>query len=453
MRKLILPALLVSIPSIFFACGGGDDDPAAAPPSASAGTGGSSAGAGGSSAGNGGSSAGTGGSSAGAGGTSAGAGGTSAGAGGTSAGSGGSSAGAGGTSAGSGGSSAGAGGTSAGAGGSSAGSGGSSAGAGGSSAGGAKTTSAMCGSIPILGQQGPNTTDECSACVETSCCAEGTACGAVADRAPYRSCIGPCTTQACADACASMYPAGPKPSGAFTTCRNTKCAKPCQDFACLGSVGPATPASAVVSLVVAPTDFQTGKPLVGAVIKQCNRADATCATPVDTQTTDANGSATFAAVPDGAAGYEDYFEITHASYLPTLVFDIASSAFEGTKFDPQVISTQTWTLLTGDVAVTPDPTRGHVAFLAATCKGARAVGVSVTADAADAMTTGVYIVGALPSKTATETDASGAGAFVNLPVGPVTLSGELASSGAKIGTHTAFTRAGYVTLANVIPTP
>ncbi|MCC6649329.1 MAG: hypothetical protein IT374_27630, partial [Polyangiaceae bacterium] len=432
MRKLVLPALLVSISSIFFACGGGDDDPAAASPSASAGAGGSSAGAGGSSAGSSGSSAGSGGSSAGssgssagAGGSSAGSGGSSAGAGGSSAGAGGSSAGAGGSSAGTGGASAGAGGSSAGAGGSSAGAGGSSAGAGGSSAGagGAKTTSAMCGSIPILGQQGPSTTDECSACVETSCCAEGTACGAVADCAPYRSCIGPCATQACADACASMYPAGPTPSGAFTSCRNTKCAKPCQDFSCLGSVGPATPTSAVTSLVVAPTDFQTGKPLVGAVIKQCKRADTTCATPVDTQTTDANGSATFAAVPDGAAGYEDYFEITHASYLPTLVFDIASSAFEGTKFDPQVISTQTWTLLTGVVSVTPDSTRGHVAFLAATCKGARAVGVSVSADAADAMTTRVYIAGALPSKSATETDASGAGAFVNLPVGPVTLSG------------------------------
>ncbi|MCC6408903.1 MAG: hypothetical protein IT453_17205 [Planctomycetes bacterium] len=69
------------------------------------------------------------------------------------------------------------------------------------------------------------------------------------------------------------------------------------------------------------------------------------------------------------------------------------------------------------------------------------------------MTTRVYIAGSLPSKTATETDASGAGAFVNLPVGPVTLSGALVSSGAKIGSHAAFTRAGYVTLANVIPTP
>ena len=192
------------------------------------------------------------------------------------------------------------------------------------------------------------------------------------------------------------------------------------------------------------------------VVKQCKRTDVDCTTPVDTQTTDSMGKATFAAVPVGAKGFEDYFELNEASYQPTLGFDIASSALQatpGASFGLLMISKQTWTLLTGVVGATPDPARGHVAFLAETCKGNRASGVAVTADAADAMSTLAYIVGALPSKTATETDASGVGAFVNVVPGPVTLGGKLVSSGATIGTNSVFTRAGYVTLTNVIPTP
>lgn len=108
-------------------------------------------------------------------------------------------------------------------------------------------------------------------------------------------------------------------------------------------------------------------------------------------------------------------------------------------------------LLTGVISVTSDPARGSLAFLALTCTGARAVGVSAAAPTADASTTLTYIAGSLPSKTATETDASGVGAFVNLPVGPVALSGSY--SGKAIGSTSVFIRAGFVTSTNLIPTP
>ena len=219
MKKLAFALSMFAIPVCFVACGGSDD-----PENAAAGSGGASAGSAGTSAGSGGTAAGSGGTSAGTGGTGGGSGGASAGAGGSEAGSGGTSAGNGGASTGG---TAGAGGVAAGAGGS-AGTSGGSGGSGGAST--PKTTSAMCGSVPILGQQGFDTNAACSECVETSCCNEGTACGAVADCSPYRLCVAPCTTKACTDACDAMFPTGVTPSGNFATCRNTKCGKACQDF-------------------------------------------------------------------------------------------------------------------------------------------------------------------------------------------------------------------------------
>ena len=246
------------------------------------------------------------------------------------------------------------------------------------------------------------------------------------------------------------------PSGAFAACRNTKCAKPCQDMSCLGSVTAAMPTATTYKVTVAPADYQSGKPLLMATVKQCKRVDPDCLMPVDTQTVDAMGKVTFAAVATSPKGLDDYFEITAPMYEPTILFDVATSSLDdadGMTLAPLIITTATFKLLTGVIGATSDPTRGHITFLALACKGNRAAGVSVTADTADAMTTRTYIAGALPSKTAMETDASGSGAFINVPVGPVALTGTLVSSAKLLGTNAVFVRAGFITAANVIPTP
>ena len=332
---------------------------------------------------------------------------------------------------------------------------GAAAGSGGSATG-LTTTSETCGSVAILGQQGADTSAACAACVEASCCTQASSCGALEDCAPYRACLAPCRAQACADACDLMYPAAVGPSRGFATCRNTECSKPCQEMRCLGTVGPATPGAPTLAVTIVPTDFQTGKSVANATIKQCKRTDLGCETPIETQTTNALGEATFAAVAAGGAGLDDYFEMTEAAYEPTLWFSVASGSFqvtEGMRLETRFIAKETWSLLTGVIAAAPDATRGHVAFLAQTCTGAGAAGVSVKADATDAATTSAYIDGGLPSTKAKETDTSGAGAFVNVLPGPVVLTGKLVSSGSVVGTTTVFARAGFITTTNVIPGP
>jgi len=336
---------------------------------------------------------------------------------------------------------------------------GGSSGEGGAGPGGATgtgTTSEMCGSVAILGQQGADTSEACAACANTSCCTQAAACGAIEACSPYRACLAPCKTKACSDACDAMYPEAVGPSSGFATCRNTKCATQCQEMRCLGKVGPGAPGAPTLAVTIVPTDFQTGKVVANVTIKQCKRSDLTCAAPTDTQTTNAQGEAKFAAVAAGDAGLDDYFEMTEAAYESTLWFNVASAAFpvnDGIVLAPRFISKQTWTLLTSVIPATPDAARGHVAYLATTCTGANASGVSVTADTTDATTIPVYIEGGLPTKAATETDTSGAGAFVNLLPGPVVLSGKLAASGTVVGTTTVFARAGFVTTTNVIPRP
>jgi hypothetical protein len=349
--------------------------------------------------------------------------------------------------------------TAGGAGGESGGAGGNEAGAGGEggAAGGAAVLTGMsCGAIPILGNQGTANTDECRTCADSSCCDAGAACGADAECKAMRDCFATCAGVAsCQTACQTAHPAGKKANDAFVSCRNASCGAPCAQFSCVGKVVHPAPAKDTYSFTFTPKDFQTGKPIVGVTIKVCAKDDLTCASPLSTTTSDASGAAMITA-KSSADGIDGYVEFSGAGIVPTISFftfaDPAKS-FDGGSPSPLLVSTTTFGLLTQVIGVTADPARGSLIFSGQDCNNFAVAGLSASFSTLDAQSTLAYISGGLPSKTATMTDSSGAGAALNLPPGPVDVTGTIAASGTAFSQQSVMIREGYLTSINLAPTP
>jgi hypothetical protein len=137
----------------------------------------------------------------------------------------------------------------------------------------------------------------------------------------------------------------------------------------------------------------------------------TCANPVAMGTTAANGSVLLS-LPAAKSGINGFLELSEASYVTTLSFvnnadNTSFFTFGATAIT--LVSKTAFTQLVGAVGATADPARGHLAFFTKDCSGSRAGGVNVTASNTDAQSTAAYFIGAIPSKTATQTDLSATG--------------------------------------------
>jgi hypothetical protein len=302
----------------------------------------------------------------------------------------------------------------------------------------------------------PGVTDECKSCMDTSCCDAGAACGADAECKAMRDCFAGCGADTdCQLKCQSDHPAGAKLNGAFSGCRNTNCGTVCANFACVGKVEHPAPTKDTYTFKVTPKDFQSGMLLPGVKINFCAREDTTCATPLATATSDASGAATLTA-KSSADGIDGFLEFTGGGVAPTMLFASKTnpvSIYDNGTLIPLLLSTTTLGLLTSVIGVTVDPERGSLIFTGEDCTGRTTAGISVAASTIDDKSTLAYISGSLPSKTATATDPSGAGTFLNLPPGPVDVTGTLTASGTVFSKQSVVIRQGYLTSTDVGPTP
>jgi hypothetical protein len=200
-------------------------------------------------------------------------------------------------------------------------------------------------------------------------------------------------------------------------------------------------------------DFATQKPIPNVTVKVCPPGDATCANPVAMGTTAANGSVLLS-LPAAKSGINGFLELSEASYVTTLNFvsdadNVSLFTFGATAIT--LVSKTAFTQLVGAVGATADPTRGHLAFFTKDCSRSPAGGVNVTASNTDAQSTAAYFIGAIPSKTATQTDLSGTGYVANVPTGAVTVTGKYGTM--RMGSQTVLVRAGALTTFDVTPTP
>lgn len=70
---------------------------------------------------------------------------------------------------------------------------------------------------------------------------------------------------------------------------------------------------------------------------------------------------------------------------------------------------------------------------------------------ADAKTTLLYMASGAPPNTATVTDSTGEGGFINVKPGPAALTGSV--GGKPFGTVKVLARAGFRSQSNLVPTP
>jgi hypothetical protein len=300
----------------------------------------------------------------------------------------------------------------------------------------------------LFGPQFKSPSDACKACAVTNCCDALTACQNDSACVSFRTCLGMCPgpdVPSCNNACGTAN----ANSKMVTACRNQNCAAECAEFSCVGKVTWAAPTSATATMQFTVADYQSGTAINGATVKACGTSDATCATPLSMQTSDASGMVKLT-VPTAPGGIGAYLEITANGYpvhlnYPWLAPDLNP---DGANRVIPLVSGSLLPLLASSAGKTIDMTMAQVIFLAVQCVDYNAPGVSVSAGSG----TPIYIAGGLPSGTATATDASGAGAVLNVtPATSTTIASTL--NGNKYGSVNVVTRAGAVTALNVVPTP
>ncbi len=254
-----------------------------------------------------------------------------------------------------------------------------------------------------------------------------------------------------------------------------QCASACQpgtNWSCLSghNLWPNPPAAAKITFSVTFVDFSSEEPFVGSVVKACDKLDYTCSSPIDQSTTDTTGLVTLS-VPPGLAGFDGYLDVTGGEVantgsdaggdagvsvlFPSIWYPVPFVVADGWRGRTLLISEGEAVAITAATGTSPDPMRGHVLLNAADCLFTPAPGVSFTLDSADSQTVSYYLIGGVPVTSAKATDASGIGAFLNVPTtAPDRLVVASAfSSGAdkSMGSLTFIVRPGTVTTSSLFP--
>ena len=196
-------------------------------------------------------------------------------------------------------------------------------------------------------------------------------------------------------------------------------------------------------------DLVTRMPVPNADIKLCRKIDVDCANPVDTKMSDASGGATLTVMETAFAGY---LFVQAAGILDTLYFFNPAIDRDQTV-PPLSLATPTANFgLLFQLMQQMSPGHGNVVVTARDCTGAAAGGVSFETPSGDSMTSQFYLVGGLPSGTATQTEnQSGYGGFINVPAGAATVGASLENPRSDLGAISLLVRDGALTYTQVVP--
>lgn len=194
-----------------------------------------------------------------------------------------------------------------------------------------------------------------------------------------------------------------------------------------------------VAAVKYPVEFQIVMAVGGAlpsdlVVKQCSSFDSACTAPIDSNVMlDVDGKHTFMVDASFGNGFLQITSPSEATY-PTLAFFGAPTTIPPAI---EIIRLTTPAQLNGLLTLTnisQDPNHGISIVLTSNCLDQRTDGVTLKSTAgSDALTVGFYFNGQYPNVMATQTDAEGAGGFVNLKPGIVTIESGRFSTGEFIG--------------------
>jgi hypothetical protein len=241
--------------------------------------------------------------------------------------------------------------------------------------------------------------------------------------------------------------------GAFTGsfCKDQIC-EPDPTWSCLGGVNWA-PAdeSRMFTVIIRVRDLITEQPMAGVSGRLCRKLDLTCNDPLGTEVVaDQNGNL----VAQVEMGFDGYFEIWAKDKLPGLYFFYPPVAANRDvpfvpMFSPAVLAQ--FAQLNGKQLV---PDRGHVMLGAYDCQQRPAEGLRLITLDGDGETSPFYVADKFPKVTATETDRSGRGGFINLRPGTVTVAADLAPpDNRRVGAVSVIVRSGVITFTSLVPSP
>jgi hypothetical protein len=215
-------------------------------------------------------------------------------------------------------------------------------------------------------------------------------------------------------------------------------------WACVGHV--AAPTGKTIDGKFRLIDVISQAAVKEATIKRCSKLDPGCAEPLETPTVAADGTFSVSFLDT----FNGYLEISSASYLPTLYF--LDNAVSGVESKITLLTPAMQAGLNATIGVTSDPAKGGVNVSMLDCTGARAADVSF-ALAPKGAEVGYYAISSAISATATATDSSGNGGFINVAPGTLTLTAKLAKGGTRLAELTTLSRAGAVTFVHLRPSP
>jgi len=199
------------------------------------------------------------------------------------------------------------------------------------------------------------------------------------------------------------------------------------------------------------SDLLTGAPETEATARSCTKLDTLCERPVASDFhSDADGVLTV----ELDKHFDGYLEISAPGKLsPVLYFFYPPVDEDRTVPFVPLVSFEAYQQLAKQVNTGIDTTRGAAIALGYDCQGITAPGMQFSVDDADDNTLPFFMEKGLPSLTATETDSSGQGGFINVKPGIRRFSGIIRQTGAQIGTVSVIVRAPFITYTTMVPTP
>ncbi len=316
-----------------------------------------------------------------------------------------------------------------------------------------------CGGVSQLAD--PDAAPSCESCISDNYCKAGEACATSPDCQTYMRCRNTCLTGDCIGACSIDHDAGVALYSTLLLALAGRCQQSCDvggNWSCVGHVQWPTAKTDTRVLTVTFVNIVGGEPMAGVSVKMCGGAD--CSPPIDTGTSDANGTVhltdTTSATNGQGYGLNGYLDVSGPNVYPALVywgFPLSEGdALFGTPIP--LFPADQWTTFTqGTISV--DPTRGTIAAAALDCLGDQATGVSFSATGVgfDQETSVRYLQGTSISPTATHTDHAGIGFVFNVPTGSVDVTATPVGLGQVYSMNTVQVRQGTLTEVGMSPTP
>lgn len=201
-----------------------------------------------------------------------------------------------------------------------------------------------------------------------------------------------------------------------TVCSNSVCSPPPPppDWLCLNNPAPPAAPAGTFKVKTRVTNIVGSGGLAGATVKVCaGITDPQCENPQHPPVvTDSDGNVELTV----NANFAGFAEITLTDFATTLFFINPPVRADMEIASMQMVETRFLPILTGLVDAPPKEGHGIVLLNVLNCLGVGAAGVTFSTTAASDDTVTFYARGSAPVKELTETETSGYGGFVNVPV-------------------------------------